>query len=135
MKFCRPARIALCFTEFATNIDEKMSRLNAILNRYISEKVTLRQDETSEALDFCWPVVEKIFEYVKLKDSRFAAMEIEGKGSYYERCKVGEPDEFDLMLFIKDLELDGDPNSDTEDDEMSAEPPTGRYIYLSSLIT
>ena len=128
MKFC-PARVDLCFTEFATKIDEKMSQLNAILNRYISEKVTLRQDEKSEALDFCWPVVEEILEYVQLKDSRFAAMEIEGKGSYYERCKVGEPDEFDLMLIIKDLESDGDLYSDTEDDEMSDERPTGRYTY------
>ena len=106
-----------------------MSQLNAILNRFISEKVTLRQDEKSEALDFFWPVVEEILEYVQLKDSRFAAMEIEGKGSYYERCKVGEPDEFDLMLIIKDLESDGDLYSDTEDDEMSAERPTGRYTY------
>ena len=106
-----------------------MAQLNAILNLYTSEKVTLRQDEKTEALDFCWPIVGEILEYVKLKDSRFAAMEIVGKGSYYERCKVGEPDEFDLMLVIKDLELDDDPYSDTEDDEMSAEPPTGRYTY------
>ena len=103
-----------------------MSQLNEILKRYTSEKVTLRKDDKSEALDFCWPVVEEILEYVKIKDTRFAGMEVERKGSYYERCKVGEPDEFDLMLVIKDLELNG--VYEFIYDGMS-EPPTGRYTY------
>lgn len=84
-----------------------MSHLNPILNRYTSEKVTLRQSEKSKAKDFCQPIVEGIVEYVRNKDTRFAGMEIQRSGSYYERCKVGEPDEFDFMLVIKGLELDG----------------------------
>lgn len=99
-----------------------MSQLNEILKDYTSEKVTLRKDDKSEALDFCWPVVEEILKYVKIKDTRFAGMEIQRKGSYYERCKVGEPDEFDLMLVIKDLELDG--VYEFIHDGMS-KPPTG----------
>ena len=102
-----------------------MSKLNDILNRFTSEKVALRKSEKRKALDFWDPIVKNILKYVKDKDTRFAGMEMKFKGSYYERCKVGEADEFDLMLVIKKLELDGDPYGDTEDDGMS-EPPTGR---------
>ena len=101
-----------------------MSELNDILKLFTSKKVELRRSEKREALAFWDPKVKKILKYVEDKDTRFAGMEIKFKGSYYERCKVGEPDEFDLMLVIKKLELDGDPYGDTEDDGMS-EPPTG----------
>lgn len=129
LKFC-PAlgsyEFVICFTEFSTKIDEKMSHLNQILNRYASERVTLRQTEKTKAKGFCRPIVEGIVEYVKIKDTRFAGMEIKGNGSYYERCKVGEPNEFDFMLVIKGLELDGV----YEYDGMS-EPPIGRYVLIT----
>ena len=103
-----------------------MSELNDILNRFTSiKKVTPSKGEKEKALEFWEPIVKDILKYVKKRDTRFAGMEIQFKGSYYERCKVGEPDEFDLMLVIKTLELNGDPYDDTEDDGMS-EPPTGR---------
>ncbi|XP_067042668.1 cyclic GMP-AMP synthase-like receptor 1 isoform X4 [Acropora muricata] len=103
-----------------------MSELNDILNRFTNEKVSLRnsKSEKRKALDFWEPKVRDILENVKQKDPRFAGMEMQFKGSYYERCKVGEPDEFDLMLVMKNLELNGDPYDDPEDDRMS-EPPTG----------
>lgn len=103
-----------------------MSHLNPILNRYTREKVTLRQSEKSKAKDFCQPIVEGIVEYVKIKDTRFAGMEIQRSGSYYERCKVGEPDEFDFMLVIKGLELDGVYEYDG-----MGEAPKGRYILIT----
>ena len=102
-----------------------MSELNDTLNHFTSKKVTLRKSEKREALHFWEPIVKDILEHVKKKDIRFAGMEMQFKGSYYERCKVGEPDEFDLMLVMKNLELNGDPYDDNEDDGMS-EPPTGR---------
>lgn len=103
-----------------------MSHLNPILNRYTREKVTLRQSEKRKAKDFCQPIVEVIVEYVKIKDIRFAGMEIQRSGSYYERCKVGEPDEFDFMLVIKGLELD----AVYEYNGMS-EAPKGRDILIT----
>ena len=109
----------------STKIVERMSELNDKLNRFTNEKVSLRKSEKRKALDFWEPKVRDILENVKEKDTRFAGMEMQFKGSYYERCKVGEPDEFDLMLVMKNLELNGDPYDDTEDDGMS-EPPTGR---------
>lgn len=111
----------------STKIVERMSELNDILNRFTNEKVSLRnsKSEKRKALDFWEPKVRDILENVKEKDTRFAGMEMQFKGSYYERCKVGEPDEFDLMLVMKNLELNGDPYDDPEDDRMS-EPPTGR---------
>lgn len=109
----------------STKIVERMSELNDILNHFTSKKLILRKSEKSKALHFWEPIVKDILERVKKKDIRFAGMEMQFKGSYYERCKVGEPDEFDLMLVMRNLELNGDPYDDSEDDGMS-EPPTGR---------
>ena len=103
-----------------------MYQLNSILNRYTSEKVTLRQDEIEKAVRFWKPRLEDILQYVQNKDIRFAGMDVQFAGSYYERCKVGEPNEFDIMLVIKDLELNGEPY---EDDGMR-NPPRGRYNFL-----
>ena len=44
-------------------------------------------------------------------------------GSYYERAKVKEPDEFDLMLIMDNLELDDAP---FEEDDGFSEPPIGK---------
>ncbi|XP_067043837.1 cyclic GMP-AMP synthase-like receptor 1 isoform X2 [Acropora muricata] len=101
-----------------------MSQLNIILNRFTNEKVTLRKTEKTRALEFWEPKVEEILRRVKRKDERFARMETQRKGSYYERCKVGKPDEFDLTLVLENLELDDEPYDDTEDDGMG-EPPKG----------
>lgn len=119
---------ALGLTEFSIKTDEEMSQLNIILNRFAKEKVTLRKTEKTKALEFWEPKVEEILRRVKRKDERFARMEIQGKGSYYERCKVGKPDEFDLTLVLENLELDDEPYDDTEDAGMG-EPPIGRYTY------
>ena len=76
-----------------------MSRLglNGLLNRYTESNVQLRRDRKAEALA-CWePVVDAIIEIVKT-DARFASLRSIRTGSYYERAKVKEPDEFDLML-------------------------------------
>ena len=120
---------ALSLTELSTTMDENMSQLNTILNRVTSDKVTLRKSEKTKALQFWEPIVDNILRGVKRKDKkRFAKMETLFKGSYYERCKVGKPDEFDLTLVLENLELDDEPYDDSEDDEMG-EPPKGRYTY------
>ena len=112
-----------------------MSQLNIILNRFTNEKVTIRKTEKTKALKFWEPKVEEVLRRVKRKDERFARMEIQRKGSYYERCKVGKPDEFDLTLVLENLELDDEPYDDSEDDGLS-EPPKGRDLSrLISLVS
>lgn len=100
--------------------------LNAVLNRFINNNVQLRQTEKTEALNVWQPIVQNIVEVVKQSDERFARLQILPTGSYYERSKVGEPDEFDLMLVMENLELDDHPYEEEEDDGMS-EPPTGEW--------
>ena len=103
----------------------KMSEqnLNTILNRFTANIVQLRQQRKIEALN-CWePIVKEILEYVKTNDDRFSALQILPTGSYYERAKVKEPDEFDLMLIMDNLELDDAP---FEEDDGFSEPPIGK---------
>ena len=106
-------------------------RLNSALNRFTDNNVKLRKTQKKQALEFWQPIVKRIVDYVK-RDDRFARIQIFQKGSYYDRTKVGEPDEFDLMLVMDNLELDDAPYEDDEDDGMS-EPPTGEsYIQVQN---
>ena len=98
-----------------------MLQLRAFLKRFTREFVTLRKNETGKAVDFWDPIVENILQYIRYADPRFAGMKRLSGGSYYERCKVGEPDEFDLMVEIKGLELD----DETYVYDGMSEPPTG----------
>ena len=105
---------------------DRNATLNTRLNQFTDHYVMLRQDSKRKALDAWQPIVDAIVEDVKARDQlgRFAKLRVLPTGSYYERAKVGEPDEFDLMLVVDNLELDGDPYDSGEDDGLS-EPPTG----------
>lgn len=103
---------------------QDMTRLNNILNRFTASNVQLRKNRKTEALNFWQPKAERIVDYVKRRDARFARLSIFHAGSYYDRVKVGEPDEFDLMLVVENLTLDAEPYEEDEDDGMR-EPPTG----------
>ena len=111
-------------------MDREAATLNSRLNRFTQSYVTLRQERKTEALEAWEPIVNAIVEDVKTRDQlgRFARLGVLPTGSYYERAKVGEPDEFDLMLIMDNLELDGDPYESDEDDGLS-EPPKGIVIY------
>ena len=111
---------------------EDLRRLNGVLNRFTDANVKLRQSEKTEALDLWQPIVGNIVEKVKERDARFARIQIFPTGSYYERAKVGEPDEFDLMLVMDNLELDDDPYEEEENDGMS-EPPTGESYTMYTM--
>lgn len=96
--------------------------LNAILNRLTTEVIQLRKDRKRVAL-LCWePIVREILDEVKRKDHRFRALHIFPTGSYYERVKIKEPDEFDLMLIMDNLELDDAP---FEEEDGFSPPPFG----------
>jgi len=111
-------------------MDREAATLNSLLNKFIESYVTLRQDSKKKALEAWQPIVDAIIEDLKTRDQlgRFARLRLLPTGSYYERAKVGEPDEFDLMLVMDNLELNGDPYDSDEDDGLS-EPPKGIVIY------
>ena len=113
---------------------DRNATLNSLLNKFTDGYVKLRQDRKKEALKAWQPIVNAIVEDVKRRDQRrFGRLQILPFGSYYERAKVREPDEFDLMLVMDNLELDGDPYDSGEDDGLS-EPPTGRKKELYSFM-
>ena len=108
-----------------------MSRqdLISLLNDYIT-KVQLRRNRKTEALEYWQRFVTDIINSVKRSDSRFANLRIFHTGSYYDGSKVRKPDEFDMMLVMDNLELNGEPYGEDEDDGMS-DPPTGARLQFS----
>ena len=59
-------------------------------------------------------------------DDRFASLRRFGSGSYYERAKVREPNEFDLMLIFQDLTATS-MVSFTRGPGMTVQTPLGRW--------
>ena len=112
---------------------DRNATLNFRLNQFTDSHVKLRRDGKTVALRAWQPIVDAIVDGVKRRDrfDRFASLSILPTGSYYERAKVGEPDEFDLMLVMDNLELDDDPYDSGEDDGLSArDPPKGKLKAL-----
>ena len=103
--------------------------LNIFLNYFTRNNVQIRRDRKKEALDSWNPIVEAILVYVRQRHDFFATLRVLHYGSYYERTKVGEPDEFDLMLVMESAvfyELKG-PGSN---------PPIGKAdLFLAYLHT
>lgn len=102
--------------------EEELNNLqwNRLLNYFTINNVQLRRDRKKEALNSWRPIVEAILVYVRERHDYFATLQMFHSGSYYDRTKVGEPDEFDLMLVMEnavfyELKLPGLSN-----------PPTGR---------
>ena len=110
---------------------DRNATLNSLLNQFTDRYVKLRRDEKTVALEAWETIVDEIVDDVKRRDrfDRFASLSKLPTGSYYERAKVGEPDEFDLMFVMDNLELDGDPYDSGEDDGLS-EPPIGKLKAL-----
>ena len=75
--------------------------LNNLLNYFTRNNVQIRRDRKKEALNSWNPIVEAILDYVRQRNIFFATLRVLYYGSYYERTKVGEPDEFDLMLVME----------------------------------
>ena len=98
---------------------EELSNLNSLLNRFTTDSVKLRRARKIEALKSWKPIVDGILDYVK-KEKCFAALQTIHSGSYYERTKVGEPDEFDLMLVMTNVKF-----SELATSPDLSKPPTG----------
>ncbi|XP_031548635.1 protein mab-21-like 2 [Actinia tenebrosa] len=98
--------------------------LKLLLDRYFSQKVTLRQEEKRKALEVWEGVVKNILQKVEAKDPRFKLTGVYS-GSYYERAKVKEPNEFDLMLEMEKLKLGSGDQYDSHEDNLGTDPPLG----------
>ena len=103
---------------------DRNATLNSLLNQFTDRYVKLRRDSKTVALRAWQPIVDAIVADVKGRDrlGRFARLRILPTGSYYERAKVGKPDEFDLMLVMDNLELDDDPYGPDEYDGLGEQP-------------
>ena len=107
------------------SLEQKLNDLNGVFKKYFERKVQLNQKSKSDALS-CWePIVDWIIDYVKESDERFASLRRFGSGSYYERAKVREPNEFDLMLIFEDLTATSMVSFTTGPG--MTEPPLGRW--------
>ena len=102
---------------------EDLSNLNTLLNRFTAINVPLRHDRKTEALTTWKPIVKSILDDVKERKECFASIKTFNSGSYYERTKVGEPDEFDLMVVLNNVEFFEVTNRFSG----LTKPPTGKY--------
>ena len=80
-------------------------QLIRLLNRFTIDNVQIRRDRKTEALNSWKPIVDAILDYVKARHDYFATLRVLHCGSFYERTKAGEPDEFDLMLVMENVKL------------------------------
>ncbi|NXY31214.1 CGAS synthase, partial [Pomatorhinus ruficollis] len=65
-------------------------------------------------------VVSHLVQAIRGKDSFFSSIERYSAGSYYERVKISEPNEFDIMLVMPVARIQLDQSDDT-----------GAYYYVS----
>ncbi|NWI86504.1 CGAS synthase, partial [Pitta sordida] len=65
-------------------------------------------------------VVSHLVQAIRSKDGPFSSIERQSAGSYYERVKISEPNEFDIMLVMPVARLQLDESDDT-----------GAYYYLA----
>ncbi|NXP25970.1 CGAS synthase, partial [Scytalopus superciliaris] len=65
-------------------------------------------------------VVSQLVQAIRIKDSAFSSIYRQSAGSYYERVKISEPNEFDIMLVMPVPRLQLDESDDT-----------GAYYYLT----
>ncbi|NXX35971.1 CGAS synthase, partial [Nicator chloris] len=65
-------------------------------------------------------VILHLVQAIRVKDSCFSSIERQSAGSYYERVKISEPNEFDIMLVMPVPRIQLDESDDT-----------GAYYYVS----
>ena len=106
--------------------EQKLIDLNRDLKKYFERNVQLSQKRKNEALSYWEPIVDWIINYVKRSDDRFASLRRFGSGSYYERAKVREPNEFDLMLIFEGLTATSMGNF-SRGPVMTVQTPLGRW--------
>ncbi|XP_027601379.1 cyclic GMP-AMP synthase [Pipra filicauda] len=90
-------------------------RLHEVLSR-----LSLGRRDVSEASALVNMVVPHLVQTIRSRDGAFSSIERHSAGSYYERVKISQPNEFDIMLVIPVERLQLDESDDT-----------GAYYYLT----
>ena len=100
-------------------------QMNTLLNHFTAHHVQLRREEKREASSSWKPIVEAILAYVRERNDYLASFQFLFSGSFYEGTKVGEPNEFDLMLVMKNAIF-----REIKDLPCVNKPPTGGLNWI-----
>uniref|UniRef100_A0A8C3QA46 Uncharacterized protein n=1 Tax=Geospiza parvula TaxID=87175 RepID=A0A8C3QA46_GEOPR len=93
---------------------------DALRLREVLSRLSLLREDVSEASTLVNTVVPHLVQAIRDKDSCFSSIERQSAGSYYERVKISEPNEFDIMLVMPVTRIQLDESDDT-----------GAYYYVS----
>ncbi|XP_033368851.1 cyclic GMP-AMP synthase isoform X2 [Parus major] len=93
---------------------------DALRLREVLSRLSLAREDVSEASTLVNRVVLHLVQAIRGKDSCFGSIERQSAGSYYERVKITEPNEFDIMLVMPVARIQLDESDDT-----------GAYYYVS----
>ncbi|XP_064267422.1 cyclic GMP-AMP synthase [Passer domesticus] len=93
---------------------------DALRLREVLSRLSLPREDVSEASKLVNKVVSHLVQAIRGKDSCFSSIEQHSAGSYYERVKISEPNEFDIMLVMPVTRIQLDESDDT-----------GAYYYVS----
>ncbi|KAI1241140.1 Cyclic GMP-AMP synthase, partial [Lamprotornis superbus] len=93
---------------------------DALRLREVLSRLSLARDDVSEAATLVNRVVSHLVQAIRAKDSCFSSIERQSAGSYYERVKISEPNEFDIMLVMPVARIQLDEADDT-----------GAFYYVS----
>ncbi|XP_068793658.1 cyclic GMP-AMP synthase isoform X2 [Struthio camelus] len=66
--------------------------------REVVSQLSLGRQDVSEASGLVNDVVTQLLQAIRSQEGSFSSLERLGAGSYYERIKISEPNEFDIML-------------------------------------
>uniref|UniRef100_A0A8C3RGG3 Cyclic GMP-AMP synthase n=1 Tax=Cyanoderma ruficeps TaxID=181631 RepID=A0A8C3RGG3_9PASS len=86
----------------------------------VLSRLSLGREDVSEAATLVNRVVSHLVQAIRGKESFFSSIERYSAGSYYERVKISEPNEFDIMLVMPVARIQLDQSDDT-----------GAYYYVS----
>ncbi|XP_063245541.1 cyclic GMP-AMP synthase [Prinia subflava] len=93
---------------------------DALRLREVLSRLSLPREDVSLASTLVNTVVSHLVQAIRAKDSCFSSIKLLGAGSYYERVKISEPNEFDIMLVMPVGRIQLDESDDT-----------GAYYYVS----
>ncbi|XP_009563113.2 cyclic GMP-AMP synthase isoform X2 [Cuculus canorus] len=88
--------------------------------REVLSRLSLARQDVSEASGLVNRVVSQLIRAIRSKEGSFGSIERLGAGSYYERVKIFEPNEFDIMLVMPVARLQLEECDDT-----------GAFYYLT----
>ncbi|XP_059325576.1 cyclic GMP-AMP synthase [Ammospiza nelsoni] len=100
---------------------------DALRLREVLSRLSLLREDVSEASTLVNTVVRHLVQAIRDRESCFSSMEQQSAGSYYERVKISEPNEFDIMLVIP-IKQNANDSTRLQLDESD---DTGAYYYVS----